>query len=35
MDHIKRVLEFAESFDRDIKGGTGYLGECSVSAVTL
>jgi hypothetical protein len=25
MDHIKRVLEVAESFDRDLKGGTGYL----------
>jgi hypothetical protein len=25
MEHIKRVLEVAESFDRDLKGGTGYL----------
>jgi hypothetical protein len=25
MAHIKRVLEVAESFDRDLKGGTGYL----------
>ncbi|KAI9693169.1 MAG: hypothetical protein M1822_005165 [Bathelium mastoideum] len=25
MDHIKKVLEVAESFDRDLKGGTGYL----------
>ncbi|KAI9681618.1 MAG: hypothetical protein M1829_000815 [Trizodia sp. TS-e1964] len=25
MEHIKRVLLVAESFDRDLKGGTGYL----------
>ncbi|KAL9095222.1 MAG: hypothetical protein Q9165_002478 [Trypethelium subeluteriae] len=25
MDHIKKVLEVAESFDRDLKGGTGYM----------
>jgi SpoVK/Ycf46/Vps4 family AAA+-type ATPase len=25
MHHIKRVLEVAESFDRDLKGGSGYL----------
>lgn len=24
MEHIKRVLDVAESFDRDLKGGTGY-----------
>jgi hypothetical protein len=25
MDHIRRVIEVAETFDRDLKGGTGYL----------
>ncbi|KAF1992207.1 hypothetical protein K402DRAFT_415902 [Aulographum hederae CBS 113979] len=25
LEHIKRVLEVAESFDRDLKGGTGYM----------
>jgi len=25
MEHIRRVLEAAESFDRELKGGTGYL----------
>ncbi|KAJ5736435.1 ATPase AAA-type core [Penicillium malachiteum] len=25
MDHIKRVLEVAENFDMDLKGGSGYL----------
>jgi len=25
MEHIKRVLEVAESFDNDLKGGTGYI----------
>ena len=25
MEHIKRVLEVAESFNNDLKGGTGYL----------
>lgn len=25
MDHIKRVLEVAETFDQDLRGGTGYL----------
>jgi len=25
MEHIKRVLDVHESFDRDLKGGTGYL----------
>jgi len=25
MEHVKRVLEVAESFDRDLKGGSGYL----------
>jgi SpoVK/Ycf46/Vps4 family AAA+-type ATPase len=25
MEHIKRVLEVAESFEQDLKGGTGYL----------
>ncbi|KAI9705356.1 MAG: hypothetical protein M1820_005186 [Bogoriella megaspora] len=25
LDHIKKVLEVAESFDRDLKGGTGYV----------
>ncbi|KAJ5698014.1 hypothetical protein N7462_000019 [Penicillium macrosclerotiorum] len=25
MDHIKRVLEVAETFDHDLRGGTGYL----------
>lgn len=25
LGHIKRVLEVAETFDRDLKGGTGYL----------
>jgi hypothetical protein len=24
MDHIKRVLEVGESFNRDLKGGTGF-----------
>ncbi|KAK5037311.1 hypothetical protein LTR16_011933 [Cryomyces antarcticus] len=24
MEHIKRVLDVAQSFDRDLKGGTGY-----------
>ena len=24
MDHIKRVIDVAETFDRDLKGGTGY-----------
>jgi hypothetical protein len=25
MEHIKRVLEVAESFEHDLKGGTGYV----------
>jgi hypothetical protein len=25
MAHIKRVLEVAETFDRDLRGGTGYI----------
>ena len=25
MEHIKRVLDVAETFDRDLKGGTGYI----------
>ncbi|CAK4011951.1 related to AAA family ATPase [Lecanosticta acicola] len=25
MSHIRRVLDVAESFDRDLKGGTGYI----------
>ncbi|KAJ5216639.1 uncharacterized protein N7498_003046 [Penicillium cinerascens] len=25
MDHIKRVLDVAETFDHDLRGGTGYL----------
>lgn len=25
MEHIKLVLETVESFDRDLKGGSGYL----------
>jgi DNA polymerase III delta prime subunit len=25
MEHVKRVLEVAESFEQDLKGGTGYL----------
>ncbi|EAW11985.1 putative AAA family ATPase [Aspergillus clavatus NRRL 1] len=25
MEHIKRVLEVAETFDRDLRGGTGYM----------
>jgi len=25
LEHIKRVLEVAEDFDHDLKGGTGYL----------
>ncbi|KAI9807435.1 MAG: hypothetical protein M1833_000180 [Piccolia ochrophora] len=25
MEHIKRVLQVAESFDHDLKGGTGYM----------
>jgi hypothetical protein len=25
MEHIKRVADVAESFDRDLKGGTGYI----------
>ncbi|OGE49151.1 hypothetical protein PENARI_c023G01087 [Penicillium arizonense] len=25
MEHIKRVLEVAETFDQDLRGGTGYL----------
>ncbi|KAJ5642899.1 uncharacterized protein N7484_005406 [Penicillium longicatenatum] len=25
MDHIKRVLDVAETFDQDLRGGTGYL----------
>lgn len=25
MEHIRRVLEAAESFDRELKGGSGYL----------
>lgn len=25
MEHIKRVLDVHESFDQDLKGGTGYL----------
>lgn len=24
MEHIKRVLDVAESFEQDLKGGTGY-----------
>jgi hypothetical protein len=24
MEHIKRVLDVAESFNRDLKGGSGY-----------
>lgn len=25
MEHIKRVLDVAESFERDLKGGSGYV----------
>lgn len=25
MEHVKRVLDVAETFDRDLKGGTGYV----------
>jgi uncharacterized protein (DUF2252 family) len=25
MQHIKRVLEVAETFDHDLRGGTGYM----------
>jgi MinD superfamily P-loop ATPase len=25
MAHIKRVLEVAETFDNDLRGGTGYI----------
>lgn len=25
LDHIKRVLDVAETFDRDLRGGTGYI----------
>ena len=25
MSHVRRVLEVAEDFDHDLKGGTGYL----------
>ena len=25
MEHIKRVIDVAETFDRDLKGGTGYI----------
>ena len=25
MEHIKSVLEVAETFDQDLRGGTGYL----------
>ena len=25
MDHIKRVIDVAETFDRDLRGGTGYI----------
>ena len=25
MEHIRRVLDVTESFDRDLKGGTGYV----------
>ena len=25
MAHIKRVLDVIESFDRELKGGTGYV----------
>jgi hypothetical protein len=25
MSHIKRVLDVAETFDHDLKGGTGYM----------
>jgi len=24
MEHLKRVLQVAESFEQDLKGGTGY-----------
>lgn len=25
MEHIKRVLDVAENFEHDLRGGTGYL----------
>jgi len=25
MKHVKKVLDVGESFERDLKGGTGYL----------
>jgi hypothetical protein len=25
MEHISRVLDVAETFDRDLRGGTGYI----------
>lgn len=25
MAHIKRVLDVAEAFDQDLRGGTGYM----------
>jgi hypothetical protein len=25
MEHISRVLDVAEAFDHDLKGGTGYM----------
>ena len=24
MEHIRRVMDVADSFDKDLKGGTGY-----------
>lgn len=28
MEHIRRVLDVAETFEKDLKGGTGYEGTC-------
>jgi len=25
LEHIRRVIDVAETFDRDLKGGTGYI----------
>ena len=29
IEHIRRVLDVAETFEKDLKGGTGYEGTCS------
>ena len=35
MDHIKRVLDVAETFEKDLKGGTGYEGTLFVVSLAL